>query len=262
MFVADAVTREELGRAYASVDAERYYREIEAETRKKMNGARDALIKRKQKNSRLLDVGSGNGLFLQILHESGFTSLSAHDIPGAKLKSEDIAERVYLDHDYASVEDASFDVVTLLDVAEHVPDPAFLLEACARVLKPGGLVCIHTPVVTWLDRRFHLIGKLPGLRGVARLWQAARTSIFHLQNFTPRALRELLRRAGFDQVEVEVRNELSWPLRRYVEKYLLRPLRLPRFLAVPCSILLWPVMGTRLFNGNKAVVWARKSDES
>ena len=44
----------------------------------------------------------------------------------------------------AELEAGSFDVVTCLEMLEHVPDPAAIIDACARLLKPGGHVIFST----------------------------------------------------------------------------------------------------------------------
>ena len=44
----------------------------------------------------------------------------------------------------AGKEPASFDVVTCMEMLEHVPDPASTIQACARLLKPGGHLFFST----------------------------------------------------------------------------------------------------------------------
>jgi 2-polyprenyl-3-methyl-5-hydroxy-6-metoxy-1,4-benzoquinol methylase len=96
----------------------------------------------------LLDLGTGNGRFVELAREAGYTSVSAHEIPGADLsRIQGVAARIYQDHDFAGIPDRCFDCVVLLDVAEHVPDVAHLFRTCRRVLRDGGILYVHTPVV-------------------------------------------------------------------------------------------------------------------
>jgi 2-polyprenyl-6-hydroxyphenyl methylase/3-demethylubiquinone-9 3-methyltransferase len=44
----------------------------------------------------------------------------------------------------AAAQPASFDVVTCMEMLEHVPDPASVVKACAALVKPGGTVCFST----------------------------------------------------------------------------------------------------------------------
>ena len=76
--------------------------------------------------------------------ESGFARVSGHEIPGAHLAGvRELAENIYEDFDYSSIPDETFDVVTMLDVVEHVRDPKFLLSQCHRILRPGGFGFCH-----------------------------------------------------------------------------------------------------------------------
>ena len=260
VFVGNDIDSEELGQAYATLDEEAYYQEIETENRKKMATAVGHLQDLLPRSARILDIGTGNGLFVERLHEAGFTDVSGHEIPGADLsRIATIARKLYQDMDYSSVPAAEFDAVTALDVAEHVPDPEFLMQACGRVLKPGGLFYFHTPVVTRTDRLVHLALRLPVVSRIGSAWQRGRTSVFHLQNYTPYALELLLDRAGFQDIQVDIRNELSWPVTRYVRVYLLEKQGLPGFLAPILGPLFYPVLATDLFNGNKSIVGARKA---
>lgn len=258
VFIGNPVGTDELGEAYGTLDAAGYYRGIEEENSKKMRAALRDLAGLIQRDSALLDMGTGNGRFVELAREAGFTNVSAHEIPGADLsRIERLAARIYEDHDYGSIPDRSFDCVTLLDVAEHVPDVPHLLRTCRRVLKEGGILYIHTPVVTRVDRLMHRVQRLPWIGKAGTVWQRGRTSIFHLQNYTPRSLRLALGRAGFAEVEIRVINELSWPVSLYIRNYLLEKQGLPGSLAPLLVPVFYPLIATRTFNANKAVVTAR-----
>ncbi|MBK9797958.1 MAG: class I SAM-dependent methyltransferase [Holophagaceae bacterium] len=250
---------EELGLAYATLDSSGYYKEIESENSKKMARSIRDLKTFLHADSTVLDIGTGNGLFVELLHQEGFTDISAHEIPGGDLsKITRIANKIYEDFDYTSIASNSFDAVTLLDVVEHVPDPSYLLSMCNRILKSGGMIYFHTPVVTRIDRLMHVLQKLPVISKIGIMWQRARTSIFHLQNYTPQSLQLLLQNAGFGEIQIEVRNELSWPMALYVRIYLLQKNGLPGWLAPLFVPILRPLLATDTFNANKAIVRAIK----
>ncbi len=75
--------------------------------------------------------------------------------------------------------DASVDVVCLLDVIEHLPDPAPALAEARRALRPGGRLVINVPAHPWL-------------------WSAADVHLGHHRRYTRRMLRRELIDAGFD----------------------------------------------------------------
>ena len=91
----------------------------------------------------------------------------------------------------ASVPDASFDVVTMMEYLEHESDPRRTLEQARRVLTPGGHVAIEVPYVDgWPARRFGV--KWFNL-DVPR----------HLVYFTPRTLARMLDECGFELVRAD-----------------------------------------------------------
>ncbi len=141
---------------------------------------------------------------------------------------------------------------------EHVLDPVFTAQAVFRILKPGGLIYIHTPCVTPTDRLMHVFQKLPLLSRIGRMWQRGRTSIFHLQNYTGKSMRDVLARAGFEAIHFEQRNELSWPVHMYVRVYICQRLGWPSFLSYVATPFLFPFLATSAFNSNKGMIWARK----
>jgi len=257
--VSNRFTSDELSQAYSGLDSSGYYADIEKENHAKMALAIANLREVVKPNESIIDIGTGNGMFVSMLHNDGFRSLSAHEIDGADLSAIAKIACVYQDHDYSSIPSNSFDAATLLDVVEHVPVPAHLIGACSRILKKKGVIYFHTPVVTRTDRFMHAIQRVPGVGKAGTLWQRGRTSVFHLQNYTPKAIRLLLGQSGFTDITIHIENELSWPVRKYVEIYLLEKLGLPSGLGPLIAPLAYPFLATDFFNSNKAIVTARKA---
>jgi SAM-dependent methyltransferase len=261
VFIGNAIDNAELAQAYATIDEAAYYAETAQTSAQKFAAAASEIAQVVAPSAALIDIGGGHGAFVRALAARGFTDLSIHEIPGSQvLDLSGIVRAVYRDTDYRSIADAAFDAVTMMDVMEHVPDPSATLAAVRRVLRPGGVVYLHTPVVTALDRVMHIVQKLPLAGGVGRAWQRARTSIFHLQNYTPRALRVLMGRHGFDVLRLATVNELSWPIARYVRVYLVEKRGVPAAFVPPLALLLEPILRSRL-NANKGVLVARRRGE-
>lgn len=259
VFVGNQIDNEELGVAYSTLDNESYYEEIKNENLKKMKGAVRDLVNLTSKESKIIDIGTGNGQFIEILFAYGFKKVAAHEIPGSDLsKIETLGCTIYRDFGYKIIPSNSFDVVTLLDVAEHVPNPRYLFQTCNRILREGGIIYFHTPVVTKFDRMMHYLQRVPMFKKIGTIWQRARTSIFHLQNYTSQSLIKLLNEFGFDNISVVTRNELTWPVSRYIRIFLLEKQKLPGSLAPMLTPFFYPVLATDLFNPNKAIVWAKK----
>jgi 2-polyprenyl-3-methyl-5-hydroxy-6-metoxy-1,4-benzoquinol methylase len=262
VFVGNNVDSEELGVAYSTLDSKKYYDEIKSENIKKLNTASAYLTNVLPHDASIIDVGTGDGLFVEVLKKAGFIDISAHEIQGSDLtKIDNIASYIYQDFDYKTIPSDKFDAVTLLDVVEHVIDPQYLIDTCARILKGNGLIYFHTPVVTKTDRFMHFILRLPVLKKLGQIWQRGRTSIFHLEDYTPQSLTLILENAGFSEIDIKVKNELSWPLTRYVRTYLLESQGLPSFIAPILTPLFYPLLATDTFNANKSIVSARKVEK-
>ena len=101
---------------------------------------------------RVLDIGCGGGILAEALAHHG-AAVTAIDKAEASLSVaklhllESQLDISYLDstaEELAEAQPAQFDVVTCLEMLEHVPDPSSVVAACQRLVKPGGFVFFST----------------------------------------------------------------------------------------------------------------------
>ena len=138
---------------------------------------------------RVLDVGCGGGLLSEAMARRQATvtgiDMSPESLAVARLHLLESAP-VQVDYREISAEDLademprSFDVVTCMELLEHVPDPARLVRSCARLAKPGGSVLFSTINRTARSFATAIVGAeyLSGLvpRGTHRYSQLIRPS--------------------------------------------------------------------------------------
>jgi 2-polyprenyl-6-hydroxyphenyl methylase/3-demethylubiquinone-9 3-methyltransferase len=101
---------------------------------------------------RVLDVGCGGGILTESMVQRGADvtgiDLGEKALKVARLHS--LESGIKVDYRLVSVEalateePESFDVVTCMEMLEHVPDPAAIISACSRLVKPGGHVFFST----------------------------------------------------------------------------------------------------------------------
>ena len=141
------------------------------------------------KPSKLLDVGCGSGEFLQWMQQFGWVvnglDLSPVAVNAARKYGLEIFEGQLKDAPYPP---ASFDVITMWDVLEHVHDPLANLKRVAELLKCGGRFTVTLPNPDGLD--FHLFG---------RFWTGLDMPR-HLFVYSQKPLTGLLEKAGLKVV--------------------------------------------------------------
>ena len=160
------------------------------------------LLSRLPADGGALDVGAGDGAFLEVLRASGFAEVAGVEPSQAALDAADpqirtlICEGVFRARDF---EPGSLRLVSCLQTVEHLPEPLTLFSELHTLLRDGGalLVVCHdrtAPVNRLLGRRSPIY------------------DIEHLQLFDRGSLRRLLKRAGF--VDIEIRPFANrYPLR-------------------------------------------------
>ena len=106
----------------------------------------------------VLDVGCGGGLMSEGLAACG-ARVTGIDMVGTSLAAArrhmrqsrlDIDYRQAMAEELAEQRPGGFDVVVCMELLEHVPRPASVVEACARLVRPGGAVFFATVNRTWL----------------------------------------------------------------------------------------------------------------
>ena len=101
---------------------------------------------------RVLDVGCGGGILTESMAKCGATvmGIDMSEAPLSVARVHRLESDVEVDYRQATAEQlaedepAGFDVVTCMELLEHVPDPASVIRACARLVKPDGDVFFST----------------------------------------------------------------------------------------------------------------------
>lgn len=136
--------------------------------------------KHSHRGARALDVGAGNGAWAKLLTKYGFDAAGID--PYASESSLGIVYK-------ASLEDApfppqTFDLITFMNVLEHLNDPVDNIRKASRLLRTGGLLVIEVPNLNSF-----------GFRQFKENWYPIQIP-WHLNHFTPSSLHATINKAG------------------------------------------------------------------
>lgn len=157
---------------------------------------------------RALDVGCGGGILSEALWQRGaqVTAIDMGEAPLAVARLHALESGAEVDYQQKTAEELAeeqpeqFDVVTCLEMLEHVPDPASVIAACAQLVKPGGHVYFSTVnrnlksygfaiigaeyILKLLPRGTHDYGKFIRPSELGRWTRAAGLDIRHMTGLT------------------------------------------------------------------------------
>jgi SAM-dependent methyltransferase len=133
-----------------------------------------------------LDVGCGAGALMRAAARRSWTAIGTEVSAPAADAVQSLGFAVHLGElEALGLEPGSFDVVSAIEVLEHVPDPAMLVRTAAELLRPGGILYLTTPHGRGLSAR------------VLRTRWTVMSPPEHLQLFSTEGLRRLLGSAGY-----------------------------------------------------------------
>lgn len=143
------------------------------------------------KGSTLLDIGAANGFFVNMAKEHGYIAagveLSSEAVEWAKKLGRNVTQS---DAMQISV-NKKFDVITVLDVLEHLSEPQEFIVKIKENLKPGGILLINVPNIG------SIFAKISG-----KSWHSF-VPPEHLFYFNKKSLTELLLRNNYEIVKIK-----------------------------------------------------------
>ena len=136
----------------------------------------------------MLDVGAYIGVFVEVANRSGWQASGVEPskwaVEVAQSRGLDVVEGTL---DSPHLHGKSFDAITLWDVIEHVDDPSAELKKSFDLLKPGGLIAVHTMDIDSLMAKV-MRGRWPWLMAM------------HVHYFSQRTLTQMMQKHGFEIV--------------------------------------------------------------
>jgi SAM-dependent methyltransferase len=205
-YVNPQPTPQELRDFYAGYDDGEQWRAREEHFNR---GVRRAILRSKP-SGRVLDIGCGSGNFLRCMKEAGFSAFGIEPSEsGSDFAREEHGIEIYrgmIEEYFASRSTRQFDVVTLLNVLEHLSEPSRTLAQVRQILAPGGVLAVVVP-----DARFHdLLGRLRRALGLPNPYWLEQSSVLsgfklpdHLCSFQPRTIASLLENCGFRLIALQ-----------------------------------------------------------
>lgn len=157
-------------------------------------------------NGDLLDIGSFAGIFMRAANKRGFCASGVEVNPTMANYTKDALNLNVYNGTFLNFpcEKESFDVITLIDVLEHLLCPREMLEKCFEVLKPGGHILIKVPNCHPQIFKQNIANRL-------QINNEGTFSTFgHINHFSQESLSYVLKTLGFTPLECIVAESENW----------------------------------------------------
>jgi len=145
-----------------------------------------------RQNNRMLDIGFGSGVLLEVARLQGWKAfgleVSAPAVEQARARGFEVFHGTLEEANYP---DGHFDLVTASEILEHLPDPHNFLKEVGRILRPGGTLWATTPSAGGLS-----------FRSMRLEWSMVAPPD-HAQLFSAAAVTCMLNRAGFSHIKIK-----------------------------------------------------------
>ena len=160
----------------------------------------DECSRRPLQGKTAMDVGCGAGLLSEALARLGAKVTGIDAAPEVIAVARDHATAMGLEIDYRAADvldvEGQFDLITCMEVIEHVAEPQAFITALAKRLAPGGLLILSTPNATgWSKLLMITLGE--------GLGQIPKGTHDFDKFIAPDGMKQLLAKAGLDCVDVE-----------------------------------------------------------
>lgn len=158
------------------------------------------------KKAKILEVGSGMGLFLDSMEKKGFEVIGIEISKKERAYSKRITNVPILNLDLHEelLEVSNFDIVVMFQVLEHIRDPISFISNLSKMLKQKGKLVVEVPNMNDLQLK---------INDEYKQWFF---QIAHISYFTPNTLKKVLLRCGFKKVRIlgwqryNIENFFSW----------------------------------------------------